>query len=71
MGPFIAQGYGGIMGRNDNRRSKKMRRLISQRKLKARIKRRAAVSLMNAKAKPAPATAKKAPARKKAEEKTE
>jgi hypothetical protein len=59
------------MGRNDNRRSKKMRRRISQAHLKARIKRRAAVNLANAKSKPAPAPAKKAPAKKKTEEKTE
>jgi len=47
------------MGRRDNRRSMKMRRRISQKKLKARQKRQ---KVANAKA-PAPKAAKKKPAK--------
>jgi len=45
------------MGRRDNRRSMKMRRRISQKKLKARIKRRRPVAPVKA---PAAKTKKKA-----------
>ena len=50
------------MGRRDNRRSMKMRRRISQRKLKARLKRKRAAATP-AKATPAAKTKKKAAAK--------
>jgi hypothetical protein len=52
------------MGLGDNRRSPKMRRKISQRKLKARIKRRRAVAAQERSSQKG-ASAAKAPAKKK------